>query len=90
MHARCGASVAGIRLPRFKQLTGAMRLVPLPPWRWPAFAHRFYVRGNALMLDGPSTPDGDLTLAGAMLGAKEADEIAFVPELDVDWDFIRY
>ena len=89
MHAPCGASAAGIPRRRHEKLTDAMRPVPIPPWRWPAFPHRFYVRGNALMLAGPSMPDGDLTFAEAMLGAKVADEIAFVRELDIDWDVIR-
>ena len=90
MHAPCIASAAGIRRRRYEKLTGVMRAVPLSPWCWPAFPHRFYVRDNALMLAGPSMPDGDLTFAGAMLGAKVADEIAFVRELDIDWDVIRY
>jgi hypothetical protein len=90
MHARSGASAAGIPQRRFKQLTSAMRPVPLAPWRWPSFPHRFYVRGNALMLAGPSMPDDDSRLEGAMLGAKVADELVFVRELDIDWDVIRY
>ena len=72
-----GAAAASLDPSDVDAVTSEMTALGLPPWRWPAYPARFFIRGDALAFCTPNSEDA----SSFWVGAKDARSVAFMSRL---------